>query len=135
MIQLKWINDYWQLEQEISEIQWDLKKSNLELKRWVDTGDLFNSNSFQTSLENQLRLKMSIRSLEIVLEEKQRLKEELLSLIDQFKGLENKILKLKYIDGLTLEQVAEELSYSESHIRKKHAELSRTIKLVESLRG
>ena len=38
---------------------------------------------------------------------------------------------MKYINGMTLEQIAEELNYSVSHIRKRHAELMRTIKFVE----
>ncbi|PLR79706.1 hypothetical protein CVD25_06470 [Bacillus canaveralius] len=132
---MNWINHYWQLEEEISEIEWDIEKSNLEFKRWNEHGDLFNKNSFQVSLENQIRVIHSIQDLEGLLVEKKNLKAKLLERIETFKGLDNQILKMKYIDCMTLEQIAEELKYSASHIRKRHAEIKRMDKYAESLRG
>lgn len=135
MIQLKWIERYQQLNEEITGIEWDIESSNLELQRWEQGGDLFYKNSFQTSLDNQQRIITSLQKLEIVLEDKKKLMSSLMKIINNFKGIDHQILKLKYIDGMTLEMIAEELNYSTSHIRKRHAELSRTIKLVESLKG
>ena len=43
---------------------------------------------------------------------------KLKKLVSTFKGLENRILKLKYIDGMTLERVADELNYSTGYINK-----------------
>ncbi|WNN20090.1 transcriptional regulator [Bacillus phage FI_KG-Lek] len=56
---------------------------------------------------------------------------KLKKLISKFRGLENQILKLKYVDGMTLEEIAEAVNYGSSHIKKKHAELVRLIKFVE----
>ncbi|PEP49720.1 transcriptional regulator [Bacillus pseudomycoides] len=55
--------------------------------------------------------------------------------MSKFKGLENKILKMKYIDGMKLERIAEELNYSPSYINLKHAEIMRRIKFVERLKS
>ena len=53
-----------------------------------------------------------------------------MNMIDRFDGLDNQILKMKYIDGMTLEIIASELEYSNSYIYKKHAELARIIKML-----
>ena len=59
--------------------------------------------------------------------------DKLIQLIDSFKGLNNKILKMKYIDCMTLENIAYELNYSPNYIRNKHAEIIRTLKYVDSI--
>lgn len=56
---------------------------------------------------------------------------KLTDLIEKFKGLDNNILKMKYIDGMTLEQIAYELNYSTRYICNKHAEIMKIIKFVE----
>ncbi|MET3196056.1 DNA-directed RNA polymerase specialized sigma subunit [Bacillus sp. OAE603] len=66
--------------------------------------------------------------------EKTEQKIQLVRLVSTFKGLDHKVLKLKYIDGLSLEKTAEKLNYSSSHIKKKHAELVRTIKFIEEFK-
>src|SRR5690606_19851818 len=105
-----------------------LEREETELDRWV-YGDLqgvkLNKDSIASGIEER------ITALKKEIEFKKKQLNKLIELIDTFEGLEHKILKLKYIDGLTLEQIAEELNYSTSHIKKKHAELIRTIKFVE----
>lgn len=124
----EWLKDYQQLEQDIDYLYYQLERNEHELKRWT-SGDLLkvrlNENSIAAGLEETIE---KIKE-EIVYKEEQ--KEKLIQLVNTFKGLDNKIIKLKYIDGMTLEQIAEELSYSASHIRKRHAEIARTIKFVE----
>jgi len=39
------------------------------------------------------------------------------------KGLKHKVQVLKYIDGLTIKEIAEKLNYSESHIKRISASL------------
>ncbi|MED3470511.1 sigma factor-like helix-turn-helix DNA-binding protein, partial [Bacillus thuringiensis] len=68
---------------------------------------------------------------EIELKKEQRVR--LINLISKFKGLENQILKKKYIDGMTLEEIAENMNYSSSYIYKKHAEIIRRIKFADEL--
>lgn len=55
-------------------------------------------------------------------------RDEIIELISKFQGLEQQILKMKYIDNLTLESIATETGYSYSYIKSKHAELMRIIR-------
>lgn len=133
MIELNWINDYWQLEKEIMDIELDIKKSEIELLRWGSGGDLFKKSSFQVSLLNLQRVEGSITSLKSVLAEKQLLKEELVNMIAGMKGLDNQIIRLKYIDGLTCEKIAQDLNYSAAYIFDRHATLKRRSSLLKSI--
>lgn len=52
-------------------------------------------------------------------------------LINKFTGLHHQILKMKYVDGMTLEQIAFELHYSTGYIRRKHAEIRKIVKFLD----
>lgn len=58
-------------------------------------------------------------------------KEKFEQLISIFKGIEHKILIRKYVEGKTLEFIAEELHLSVSYISKKHADIMRRIQFAE----
>jgi RNA polymerase sigma factor (sigma-70 family) len=124
----EWLKDYQSLEEELSYLEFYLERSELELKRWV-SGDLMHVKLQQESIASTLEETIVKIKNDIKLKKEQR--EKLITLVDTFKGLDHQVLKLKYVDGMTLEDIAEKLNYSESHIRKKHAELVRTIKFVE----
>lgn len=51
--------------------------------------------------------------------------------MDAFTGIDQQILKLKYIQGMTLEEIAEELGCSAELVRKKHAELHRRLDFLD----
>jgi DNA-directed RNA polymerase specialized sigma subunit len=104
-----------------------LKLNKNELSRWKNyswghDGDLAKNQKFLTALQKQNHLKVVIRELN----------EEIVQTIDKFSGLNQKILKLKYIDGLTLEAIANETGYTHQYIKNKHAELMRIIKFDRS---
>lgn len=124
----EWLRDYQKLEEDITYLEFNLEQTERELKRWIE-GDLFNVRLEQDSLG--AKVEDNIERIKKELEFKRGQRDKLVKLVSTFKGLENKILKLKYVDGMTLEEIAEELSYSSGHIRRKHAELVRTIKFVE----
>jgi DNA-directed RNA polymerase specialized sigma subunit len=123
-----WLKDYQKLEEDIEYLEYNLDKTKAELKRWV-SGDLrevrLTAESEGAKVENR------IEAIEYELAHKMNDMYKLKKLISKFRGLDNKILKMKYVDGMTLEQIAEEISYSSSHIKKKHAEIIRLIKFVE----
>ena len=58
---------------------------------------------------------------------------DLRELVSSFNGIEEQILRKKYIDGQTLEEIAEddEVHYTLSYIRKKHAELHRRLDFLD----
>ncbi|PEL12682.1 sigma factor-like helix-turn-helix DNA-binding protein [Bacillus sp. AFS017336] len=124
----EWLKDYQRLEEEISYLEFNLEQSERELKRWV-FGDL--SDVKLQAESDGAKLEDRIEWIKNKLTERIEQKEQLVILVSTFKGLDHKVLRLKYIDGCTLEEIAEQLNYSSSHIKKKHAELVRTIKFAE----
>ena len=123
-----WLKDYQNLEEEITYLEFNLEQTKRELKRWID-GDLQGIKLQHDSLG--AKVEENVERIKQELSYKKEQQEKLVKLVETFRGLDNRILKLKYVDGMTLEQIAEELSYSAGHIRRKHAELVRTIKFVE----
>ena len=131
-MQFKWLEDYQKLEDHLVYLKWNLNKSRLELDRWVN-GDLANvrleKNSRSSSLEE------SIEKIEQEIKRLEEQKGELLSIVRSFKGLDNDIVRLKYIDGYTLEKIAEEIRYSASYVRQRHAEIRKTISFIDGYNG
>ncbi|MEJ9122603.1 hypothetical protein P4I92_02510 [Bacillus cereus] len=123
-----WLKDYQKLEEDIEYLNYNLDKTKAELKRWI-SGDL---REVRLTVESEgAKVEERIEAIEYELAHKMNDMYKLKKLISKFRGLDNKILKMKYVDGMTLEQIAEEISYSSSHIKKKHAEIIRLIKFVE----
>ena len=128
VLRFQWLKDYQELDEQILYIKWNLNKSKLELDRWIN-GDLAN-----VKLENNSRSSSLEENIDKMLNELDRLshqKKELITLVDSFAGVENQIVKLKYIDNLTLEDIAEITGYSSSYIRKKHSDIRNTLKFVD----
>ena len=123
-----WLKEYQRLEEEIAYLEYNLDKTKAELKRWV-SGDL--QDVRLTVGSEGAKVEERMEAIEYELAHKMNDMYKLKKLISRFRGLDNKILKMKYVDGMTLEQIAEEISYSSSHIKKKHAEIVRLIKFVE----
>ncbi|MED2206981.1 DUF1492 domain-containing protein [Bacillus thuringiensis] len=125
-----WLKDYQKLEEDIEYLDYNLDKTKAELKRWV-SGDL---REVRLTAESEgAKVEERIEAIEYELAHKMNAMCDLLKLISKFKGLENKLLKMKYVDGMTLEEIAEDMNYSSSYIYKKHAEIIRRIKFAEEL--
>lgn len=126
-MRFQWLKDYQELDEQLLYFRWNLNKSRIELNRW-QTGDLskikLDKNSRSAKLEENIeKLKAEIERLE-------QNKKEVLQFMDTFEGVENQIIKLKYIDGHTLEEIAEEIGYSTSYIQKKHSEIKNIINFI-----
>ncbi|WP_242272165.1 sigma factor-like helix-turn-helix DNA-binding protein [Bacillus cereus group sp. BfR-BA-01310] len=125
-----WLKDYQKLEEDIAYLDYNLDKTKAELKRWI-SGDL--QDVRLTAESEGAKVEKRIEAIEYELAHKMNEMHNLLELISKFKGLENKVLKMKYVDGMTLEEIAEDMNYSSSYIYKKHAEIIRRIKFAEEL--
>lgn len=130
IIKYQWLLEHKELEEEINILEWKIKRSELELSRWVE-GDLMDVKLDRDSLSSSLE--KNIERDKKLLAEKEKAMESLMIMIDRFKGVENEIIKLKYIEGYSLKEIAEEMDYSYSYIMAKHAQLVRVIKFVECL--
>ncbi|PEA80779.1 sigma-70 family RNA polymerase sigma factor [Bacillus pseudomycoides] len=125
-----WLKVYQELEQDIAYLDYNLDKTKAELKRWV-SGDL---REVRLTAESEgAKVEERIEAIEYELAHKMNAMHDLLELISKFKGLDNQIIKLKYVHGMTLEQVAMDLNYSPNYIKRKHAELRKIIKFVDEL--
>ncbi len=121
------------IDEELEELKINLQISKREHSRWKnyldgDDGDLAKHQKFLTALRKQSHLKEVIDELNQRVEELEKEREEIVQMIDKFSGLNQKILKMKYVDGLTLEAIAKELRYNYQYIKNKHAEIMRIIK-------
>ena len=119
-MRFQWLKDYQDLDNQIVYLKWNLNKSKLELNRWV-YGDLSDVRLEKNSRASSLEENIAKIEQEIELLEEQR--SEMLVIISSFKGIETDIVRMKYIEGLKLEDIAEEIGYSASYTRKKHAEI------------
>lgn len=123
-MRFQWLKDYQELEEQILYLKWNLNKSRLELDRWVN-GDLANVRLEKNSRSSSLEEKIELIEQEIMNLEKQ--KSETKMMVASFDGIDNKIIILKYINKLTLEEIAEETGYSVSYIQKRHSEIKKSI--------
>ena len=127
-MRFQWLKDYQDLEDQILYLKWNLNKSRLELSRWVH-GDLAKVRLEKNSRSSSLEENIQRISREIELLEEQRT--ELIAIVASFKGLDNDIVRMKYIEGCSLEIISEEVGYSASYVRQRHAEIRKKIQFLD----
>lgn len=127
-MRFQWLKDYQELDEQILYLKWNLNKSKLELNRWVN-GDLadvrIEKNSRSASLEE------NIQKIENEIEILEEQRKEMLAIINSFKGIDNEIIRKKYVEGCSLEMIAEEIGYSASYVRQRHAEIRKTLSFLD----
>lgn len=123
-----WMKDYQKLEEDIAYLDYNLDKTKVELKRWI-SGDL--RDVCLTAESDGAKVEEHLEAIEYELAHKMNAMYDLKYLISRFTGLENRILKMKYVDGMTLEQIAFDLHYSTGYIRRKHAEIRKIVKFLD----
>lgn len=129
----KWLEGFQQLENEIAYLEWDLDRCKSELKRWCNPLDL--GRYSLTNGSKAAKLEDSIREIEWKMAYKMNLKHDLIELVYTFKGLDQHIMRMKYVEGLTLKEIANELGYGYTYIRKRHRNIINSNKLKNQLKG
>lgn len=120
-----WLKEYQRLEEDITYLEYNLDKTKAELKRWI-YGDL---QCIRLSAASEgAKVEERVKAIEYELAHKMNDRYRLKHLMSKFRGLDNQILKMKYVDGMTLERIARELHYHPNYIRKRHAEIIRVVK-------
>ncbi|MGK0554482.1 hypothetical protein [Macrococcus capreoli] len=135
----EWLNTYTHLENRRTIIEFEVKRCNVELQRWSNygtvQGDLARKSSTETALAKQHELKSIIYKFEEELKDIQKEINELEKIVDSFKGLDHKILKLKYMDKMTLNDIAVMLNYSYQHIKNKHSQIMKILDYAQTHKG
>ncbi|MFK4316005.1 MULTISPECIES: DUF1492 domain-containing protein [unclassified Bacillus (in: firmicutes)] len=122
------LKDYQRLEEEIAYLEYKLEKTKADLKCQSDWDkDIL---SIDPGDEETGKVLDQLKD-ELISKKKQL--QQLVDLVSKFKSLEQQILKMKYIDGMKLDSIAEELKYSPSYIKQKHAEIMRRIRFAKFL--
>lgn len=133
----EWVTSLIAIDQELFEIRLSLDLNENELYRWKnysnEDGDLAKHQTFLTALQKQARLKEVIESLATREEQLKKQRQDIIDTIEKFQGLDQRILKMKYVDGMKLESIAEETGYTYQYIKNKHAELMRIIRFSKKV--
>ncbi|MGA5589895.1 hypothetical protein ACPCF3_00640 [Enterococcus mundtii] len=127
-MRFQWLKDYQELDEQILYLKWNLNKSKLELSRWI-YGDLADVRIEKNSRSSMLEENIQKIENEIEILEEQR--KEMLAIINSFKGIDNEIIRKKYVEGCSLELIAEEIGYSASYVRQRHAEIRKTLSFLD----
>lgn len=127
-MRFQWLKDYQELDEQILYLKWNLNKSKLELNRWV-YGDLADVRIEKNSRSSMLEENIQKIENEIEILEEQR--KEMLAIINSFKGIDNEIIRKKYVEGCSLEIIAEEIGYSASYVRQRHADIRKTLDFLD----
>lgn len=126
----EWLQEYLDLEERCRYLRWQIRKVKREEERWT-SGDLskirLNGKSRGSHVLDQLP------PLQDELNDCEADRQELLTLVDSFHGYEHDFLRMHYIEGMTLEDIADdpEFPYGIDWIYHKSAELHRTLDFLD----
>lgn len=126
----EWLKDYQKLEVDVIYLENKLERAKKELGRWI-YGDL--AKYKLTADSDGAKVEEHIEAIEYELAHKMNDLFSMKKLIRTFTGLENVILYKKYVEGMTLEKIAEELNYSPRYIYNKHSQIKRMIEYAKNL--
>lgn len=126
----EWLLDYQKLQNEIDYLEYKLDREKRELKRW-SYGDLQDVRLTEGSIASGLEERIYVMEYELA--HKMNDLFDAKKLISKFKGIENEILYYRYVKGLSLNEVANELGYTPGHIYNKHAEVMRKINFAHKI--
>ncbi|MBS7181613.1 MAG: sigma-70 family RNA polymerase sigma factor [Enterococcus gallinarum] len=133
----EWVTSLIAIDQELFEIRLSLDLNENELYRWQnysnEDGDLAKHQTFLTALQKQARLKEVIESLATREEQLKKQRQDIIDTIEKFQGLDQRILKMKYVDGMKLESIAEETGYTYQYIRSRHADIMKMIRFSKNV--
>lgn len=122
------LQGYLDIKDNILSLQWNLRKSEHELDRWL-TGDL--SRIAVAEGSKQAKLEEHITEIKTELAVQKQEAQEAEALLKAFDGIDSAIVYGKYVEGKTLEQIANDCDYSYSYVKQRHAELKRRLTFID----
>lgn len=117
-----WLKDYQTLQDKINYLEFKIDFA----KKEIDQYDLVDERKDKAISE--------IAGLNKELKLCNDKKSALVKLVYTFKGIDQEILRKKYIEGKKLQEVADELNYTYEYIKRRHANIVRTINVIDEWR-
>lgn len=128
----QWLKKYKENEAQLVYLKWTLDKSKSMLERWAkedfQTGEHEKNYSIFPLKKKIQLIEEEIIQLEIQMEDAQ----DILSSLEE---TDRQIMELKYLNGLTLKDIAKKMGYSHSYIRKLHTDLKKIFVFLDNYRG
>lgn len=97
---------------------------------WLN-GKLGNKHDFSSRIKQIDEVRGEAEQINKRIEVLEAQKRKVIQFIEKLPGLDNKIIKYRYIDNMPLKEIASELGYSEQYIRNKHSQIKKLIKMVD----
>ncbi|WNS74248.1 hypothetical protein RRV45_15160 [Bacillus sp. DTU_2020_1000418_1_SI_GHA_SEK_038] len=104
------------LEIEILKEQLELAES--EREQWWIGGRLFHSVPMDNAAERFDKLSNKIERVESLLKKKEETKRRVESLMNDYEELPRKIAYMRFVQGKSLKEIANELNYTHQYVRK-----------------
>lgn len=125
----EWLLDYQKLKEEIRYLELRIEKEKKALGRYIYGdlgGKILHENSISSGLEERIEdmIYMMAWKMNDVL--------DIERLVNTFEGVENRIVYLKYVEGMSIPDIADELGYTVGHVYNKHAEIRRKMDYYKS---
>lgn len=131
----EWLKLYRDLDMQHKALELKRDISKEEIDRWYSVSytraDLGKKQDMLSRVRQVDRIREELEELNERIDSIEKQKKRVIELINRFEGVETKILKKKYVFGMTLREIAYDLGYSEQYIRNKHSEIIKRIKFLE----
>lgn len=135
----EWLKLYRQLDMEQETLKLKRDISMEEIDRWQTISDtrvdLGKKHDFLSRVRQIDRIREELKELNNRIENIERQKKKVLKLIDRFEGIEHQILKLKYVEGMTHREIADQLGYAEQSIKNTHSRIIKQINFAYKVKG
>lgn len=89
----------------------------------------YNKIELDVYLERKHKINNEAAILQSIIEDKEETRRQLLENLNKLEGLEYKIAYKRFIEGKNLKRIAKEINYSDSHIKKQSAKISKRVNL------
>ncbi|MFF7217924.1 sigma factor-like helix-turn-helix DNA-binding protein [Mammaliicoccus sciuri] len=135
----EWLKLYRKLdmEQETLKLKRDICME--EIDRWQTISDtrvdLGKKHDFISRIRQIDRIRDELKELNDCIEIIENQKKRVLKLIDKFEGVEHQILKLRYVEGMTHGEIADQLGYAEQSIKNIHSSIIKQINFASKVKG
>ena len=124
---------YIDLVNEIELLEYQLNICLAERKEWHFYGRLGSKVRMDQAAERLDKLAGQIENISTMLDKKKKYRKHIEHELSKFKSLEYQVAHKRIVEGMTLEQIAEELGYSVDWIKKVSANITRHFRSTDTL--